>query len=93
MLERNRARRLVEPNGCDHPARAVDSTQVKTAVRGLGCNRLFVLIVSFAAMKGYVIKSSLTLNRTLDRHGQEVQKRSRAGRIHRIRSFDIHSRT
>jgi hypothetical protein len=29
-------------NGGDHPARAVDSTQVKTADRGLGVHRLVI---------------------------------------------------
>jgi hypothetical protein len=33
-------------NGAIQPARAVDFTQVKTPDRGLGCNRLFVLIVA-----------------------------------------------
>ena len=31
---------FVPDNVCDHPARAVDSTQVKTADRGLGVHRM-----------------------------------------------------
>jgi hypothetical protein len=34
--------KLYSGNGGDHPARAVDSTQVKTADRGLGVHRLVI---------------------------------------------------
>jgi hypothetical protein len=43
---------LVSTNDSIQPAQAGDSTQVKTTDRGLGCNRLFVVLYAAASVTG-----------------------------------------